>query len=65
MKSLFYSFSDNSGQMPLIWSETTIISPMTIPIGVFSVTFIAMDPSHNQASCNFTINVIGKVLLVD
>ncbi|XP_026284194.1 sushi, von Willebrand factor type A, EGF and pentraxin domain-containing protein 1 isoform X1 [Frankliniella occidentalis] len=51
---------DNSGKTPITWSQPTVSSPIAVPIGLVQVSFIAMDPSHNQAMCNMTITVLDK-----
>ncbi|XP_053558647.1 sushi, von Willebrand factor type A, EGF and pentraxin domain-containing protein 1 [Bombina bombina] len=49
---------DNSGEEVSIQVSPAFIPPYMFPIGEVSVTYIATDPSGNQASCTFNIKVI-------
>lgn len=38
----------------------TFIPPYLLPIGEVAITYRAVDKSGNEASCTFSVKVIGK-----
>ena len=50
--------TDNSGQIPTITCDA--VSGNQFGIGETGVTCQAVDPTGNQATCTFTVNVKGN-----
>ena len=51
--------TDNSGMRPNVTVSPAISSPLKMTVGRRTVSYVAVDGVGNEASCTFTLEVIG------